>query len=76
MALHLVARLAGPNGPGKSGAASSTTPSHPSDKDDAEYIATHIQTLTDARKRRPVAAKRAHPDAGESQEETDHAERQ
>ena len=44
--------------------------------DDAEYIATQIQTLADARKRRPTAANRAHPDAGESQEESDHAERQ
>ena len=45
-------------------------------RDDAEYIATQIQTLADARKRRPTAANRAHPDAGESQEESDHAERQ
>ena len=42
----------------------------------AEHIATQIQTLADARKRRPTAANRAHPDAGESQEESDHAERQ
>ena len=45
-------------------------------RDDAEYIATQIQTLADARKRRPTAANRAHPAAGESQEESDHAERQ
>ena len=45
-------------------------------KDDAEYIATQIQTLADSRKRRPTAANRAHPDAGESQEESDHAEPQ
>ena len=43
-------------------------------EDDAEYIATQIQTLADARERRPTAANRAHPDAGESQEESDHAE--
>ena len=42
----------------------------------AECIATQIQTLADARKRRPTAANRAHPDAGESQEESDHVERQ
>ena len=45
-------------------------------KDDAEYIATQIQILADCRKRRPEAATRAHPDAGESQEESDHAEPQ
>jgi len=45
-------------------------------KDDAEYIATQIQILADSRKRRPEAATRAHPDAGESQEESDHAEPQ
>jgi len=45
-------------------------------KDDAEYIATQIQTLADACKRRATAAKRAHPDAGESHEESDHAEPQ
>jgi len=36
----------------------------------------HLQTLADARKRRPTAANRARPDAGESQEESDHAEQQ
>ena len=45
-------------------------------KDDAEYIATQIQTLADACKRRPTAAKRAHPDAREGHEESDHAEPQ
>ena len=45
-------------------------------KDDAEYIATQIQILADSRKRRPEAATRAHPDAGESQEESDHDEPQ
>jgi hypothetical protein len=40
------------------------------------YIATQIQTLADACKRRATAAKRAHPDAGESHEESDHAEPQ
>ncbi len=45
-------------------------------KYDAEYIATQIQILADNRKRRPQAATRAHPDAGESQEESDHAEPQ
>jgi len=33
-------------------------------KDDAEYIATQIQTLADSAKRRPTAASHAHPDAG------------
>ncbi len=41
-------------------------------KDDAEYLATQIQTRADSRKRRPDAANRAHPNAGESQEEPDH----
>ena len=45
-------------------------------KDDAEYIATQIQTLAEARERRPTAANRADPFAGECQEESDHAERQ
>ena len=45
-------------------------------KDDAEYIATQIQILADCRKRRPEAATRAHPDAGASQEESDHADPQ
>lgn len=43
-------------------------------KDDAEYLATQIQGLADSRKRRPTGTNRAHPDAGERQEASDHAE--
>ena len=45
-------------------------------KDDAEYIATQIQTLADSRKGRPDAANREHPIRGETQEESDHVEPQ
>jgi putative flavoprotein involved in K+ transport len=46
-------------------------------KDDAQYIATRVQTLADSRNRRPAAApNRAHPDAGEIQEEPDHVQSQ
>jgi putative flavoprotein involved in K+ transport len=41
-------------------------------KDDAEYIATQIQTLADSPRRRPAAANRARPGAEERQEESDH----
>ena len=43
-------------------------------KDDAEYIATQIQVLADSRDRRSTAPNRAHPDAGEIQEEPDHVQ--
>jgi putative flavoprotein involved in K+ transport len=44
-------------------------------KDDAEYIATQIQTLADGRKARPDAANREHtPILEETQEESDHAD--
>jgi putative flavoprotein involved in K+ transport len=43
-------------------------------KDDAEHIATQIETRADSRRRRPAANIHAHPDAGESQEESDHVE--
>ena len=45
-------------------------------KDDAAYIATQIQTLANSREARPTAANRAHPDAGASQEESNHADPQ
>jgi len=45
-------------------------------KDDAEYIATRIQTLADSRKRRPAAPNHQHPNTGESQKEPDHVQPQ
>jgi len=45
-------------------------------KDDAEYIATQVQILADSRKLQPTGSSREHPDAGTSQEESDHAEPQ
>ena len=45
-------------------------------KDDAEYIATQIQTLAESCKRRPAAPNREHVDAAASQEESDHAAHQ
>jgi putative flavoprotein involved in K+ transport len=45
-------------------------------KDDAEYIATQIQNLADSRRALPDAANREHPDAGASQEESNHADPQ
>jgi putative flavoprotein involved in K+ transport len=45
-------------------------------KDDAAYIATQIQTLANSREARPTAANRAHPDAGASPEESNHADPQ
>ena len=45
-------------------------------KDDPAYIATQIQTLANSRVARPTAANREHPDAGASQEDSDHADPQ
>jgi putative flavoprotein involved in K+ transport len=45
-------------------------------KDDAEYIATQIQTLANSRDRRRTAANRAHPDTRQSQKEALHVEPQ
>jgi hypothetical protein len=46
-------------------------------KDDAEYIATQSQVLTDIRKAQPDAANReTHPIREETQEESDHVEPQ
>jgi putative flavoprotein involved in K+ transport len=41
-------------------------------KDDAEYLATQIQTLADRRKARPDPANHEHPISGEAQEESQH----
>jgi putative flavoprotein involved in K+ transport len=45
-------------------------------KDDAEYLATQIQTLADRRKARPAPANREHPTGAEAQEESHHVEPQ
>ena len=45
-------------------------------KDDPAYIATQFQTLANSRVARPTAANREHPDAGASQEDSDHADPQ
>ena len=45
-------------------------------KDDAEYIATQVQTLVGSRRLPPDTANRERSDAGESQGEPDHVEPQ